>query len=523
MKNLLLACSVLASFNICWAETNNGVFLPGENPPTYDQPWTHQQNSISASDSQAQGGDRSIPPTKGVIHVRRDGEGSEAYGDYLKCLEELRERVPNPRHRDYLCDRKHLQPEEDLNYYEINYTGINVIEADTDERPIFVPGRRGIGFLPVTNANEDVLQRPVIYRSYDLTQSNQNHLVVQIPILQLKQNGLLSQPVIVAEYLVNESSAVDQIASQLGVNSSDVAQVIAATGSALALVEGGTSLLIPELQMFTNIDPENERPIDFGGYGIPGFRWVSLQESIDPEREWPILGGSQGIGVMITIPGIGPGRDREIDLPQMVSAFHPVGTTNVGYPYPVINVPPATMASLKDWSETFPPPGQTDVPQAPAVAMTQDWGETYPPPGQTDVPMFQSLREMARNLSAPELEIHTVHLTTAAVLGSLTILAYRVLGIGGRARALAAVVPPQIILDATGRAGYRVPAHETYSEEEALAMARQIDAMSNDELEDFMNTVDPELIEYMEVIDYYVRQARGREFQQWCPDVNQCS
>ncbi len=222
-----------------------------------------------------------------------------------------------------------------------------------------------------------------------------------------------------------------------------------------------------------SIDPENERP-------ILGSKGLFATDSIDPERERPIPPGFGQPGWLygliinkITIPGIGPGKDKEIDISKM--SFDDYGTLN-------------------------------------------------PPPGQVDFPKIDFLRQLSSALtSTPDLQLHSVHLSASTLFASAAIIAYKTFGLGGRQRALAALVPPQVLMDQLGRPGYRVPAHSDYTPDDVLALADHMQGLSDQELQNLAADLDPELLDYLVIVVDYVRQAQYQEYLKACPNPDLCT
>lgn len=222
-----------------------------------------------------------------------------------------------------------------------------------------------------------------------------------------------------------------------------------------------------------NMDPENERP-------ILGSKGLFATDSLDPERERPIPpafgqpGWLYGLFInKITIPGIGPGKDKEIDVSQ--SQF-------------------------------------------------DEYGRLNPPPGQVDLPKIDLLRQLSAALtSTPDLQLHSVRLSASALFASAAIIAYKTFGLGGRQRALAAVVPPQVLMDQLGRPGYRVPSHSEYTPDDVLALAYHMEGLSDPELQNLAKDLDPELLDYLVIVVDYVRQAQAIEYLKACPNPDLCA
>lgn len=134
----------------------------------------------------------------------------------------------------------------------------------------------------------------------------------------------------------------------------------------------------------------------------------------------------------------------------------------------------------------------------------------------TRKPMFNlstlSFSEMASILEDSDLKMYTVQLTTSAVIGSLLITGYRLLALGGRQKALAALIPPGVLNEAVGRSGYRVPPHNEYDLEDVTDLAIEITSLTSEEdIREFLITQDPELVAYFSIIVDYVRQAQAIE------------
>ena len=120
-----------------------------------------------------------------------------------------------------------------------------------------------------------------------------------------------------------------------------------------------------------------------------------------------------------------------------------------------------------------------------------------------------SIIEMARILDNPDLKIHVVHLTASALAASFIIQSYRFLGLGGRQKVLAAIVPPGLLNDWLGRPGYRVPPHEVYSLGDVRDLAQTLKSFTSDiEAQEYLNQQDPELAAYFQVVVDYVRKAQ---------------
>jgi len=223
----------------------------------------------------------------------------------------------------------------------------------------------------------------------------------------------------------------------------------------------------------TSIDPENERP-------ILGSKGLFALDSIDPERERPIPpafgqpGWLYGLIInKITIPGIGPGKDKDIDVSK--SKF-------------------------------------------------DEYQRQNPPPGQVDLPKIDLLRQLSDSLTVdPDLQLHAVRLSASALFASATILAYKTLGLGGKQKVMAAILPPQLLMDQLGRHGYRVPSHSDYTPEDVLALADLIQDSSDQELQVLASDIDPDLLDYLVIVVDYVRQAQALEYQKACPNPNFCS
>lgn len=101
-------------------------------------------------------------------------------------------------------------------------------------------------------------------------------------------------------------------------------------------------------------------------------------------------------------------------------------------------------------------------------------------------------------ISNEKLEIYAVKLSATTVLSSLLVTAYRMLGIGGRQKALAIAVPPGFIDLAAGRKGLRVPSHPDYDISDVKQLAKQISRASDSELNEILSKTDPELIPIFE-------------------------
>jgi hypothetical protein len=246
---------------------------------------------------------------------------------------------------------------------------------------------------------------------------------------------------------------------------------------------GGRGILANE------IDPERENPI-LGGRGV-------LANQIDPEREYPILGGR---GVLNS--EIDPSED-ERPLPRPVLPF----------PWNVISqITIPGLGPAKEGGIDFTNNRNSEI----------DYDSGFP--GQVALPKIDLVRDLTRSFTQnPDLRMHTVTLSVGAVAASTLILAYRTLGLGGRQRALAAIIPPQLIMDSLGREGYRVPAHSDYSTEDVRELALMMSQMSDAELELFLSEADPELIEYFVIVAEYIRQADALIFMQSCPNPDLCA
>jgi hypothetical protein len=127
-------------------------------------------------------------------------------------------------------------------------------------------------------------------------------------------------------------------------------------------------------------------------------------------------------------------------------------------------------------------------------------------------------------LGQPDLQMHVVTLSTGAVLGSLAITAYQFLGLGGRQKVVAAVIPPGAINGFFGRTGYRVPGHETYTLEDVRRLQQALAQLSTEaEKQAHLDRQDQELVAYFFVVLDYVRQAQAIEFSEQCPDFDRCA
>lgn len=562
LKTLITIPLVILFSSASFAETTSEVFLPGQKKPTADQPVKNGEEAqtlitVASDENRNEDGKEkpSIPPWKGVIHLPMVG------GEQLYTLEGLS------------------------------------IDPETEERPVKIPtGMPGIGYIQIDSAGLPVVFANIQGNSYS------NPQTVTLPILAINNQGMMTSPLIVLQIATDSSNAVYDVQQTLGISRSEAEQLLNQKGSVVAMTDSSQAIVLPGLNI-ANIDPERERPIDFPS-PLPGLKLINLSTTdIDPEREYPILGGKQGIGFMVTVPGTYPDRD-DLDKPLAITvpglhparddfdkplnvtvpgvyparddfdrplARHPLETTKPGYPYPVINIPPAKRSMLDKYnepllppgqvdipkmvngaetgsthgnvsqsvvdkySEQFPPPGQVDVPKMVNGAETgsaqenvsrsvvEKYTEQYPPPGQVDVPkmVIQDLRDMARNLSDPNLELYTLALTTA-IVSSSAIMAYQLLGLG-KGKALAAVIPPGAVNSFFGRTGYRVPSHDVYDTDDVTALSNEIKSMNDQELVEFLKSVDSELLDYLQTVDDYVRRGRGIEFQQWCENAEQCS
>lgn len=226
----------------------------------------------------------------------------------------------------------------------------------------------------------------------------------------------------------------------------------------------------------TAIDPEREYPI----LGKPPIG------QIDPERERPILGSR---GVINMSENAGESTEGTVQEPSSPTPAPSAGTSP-GYIYD--NPRP-------DFPTGFPNP----------------YGYNF---------NISELQEWANALTLdPDMQLYVVQLSAGAVIASLAITAYRMAAIGGRQRILAAIIPPEVILDQFGRVGYRVPAHSDYSTADVMAVAQQLAQMNSEEAAAYVQTLDPELLHYFSTVVYYVRSARALEFLEQCPNPDLCA
>ncbi len=137
---------------------------------------------------------------------------------------------------------------------------------------------------------------------------------------------------------------------------------------------------------------------------------------------------------------------------------------------------------------------------------------------------LMSLQDKARVLGNPDLQMHVVRMSAAALVASAGLLSYRLLALGGRQKALASLVPPGYVEGLFGRQGIRVPPHETYSLQDVENFAAQLRLLeSQQEIDAFLQAQNPELIAYFNVVVEYVRRAEAMQRAVDCPNPNLCA
>lgn len=176
---------------------------------------------------------------------------------------------------------------------------------------------------------------------------------------------------------------------------------------------------------------------------------------------------------------------------------------------------------------TLPPPAEarriradgmigpwSDLPKT-AMTSAEQAGVGGPHNGQVDLPVID-LQKMAQVLADPSIQFRAMAVTTAVILGTSL---YKVIQAGGllspgTVKSLAVVVPPGIVEDALGVSGYKVPSHDVYSTDDVLALR---DAILESEItQEELETADPELLAYFQVVTDYVRKAKAQELSNFC-------
>lgn len=254
-------------------------------------------------------------------------------------------------------------------------------------------------------------------------------------------------------------------------------------------------------QTIVNIDPsEDERPLP----PMPGKpkpytmgQWdmvVNSETQIDPEREYPILGKPKGLNIdpEREYPILGKPKGLNID-PETE--------------YPILGKKNPLILNI-DPEREYPILGKKGI-----LSLLQDGGLTA-----------LQVQEWARTLTIdPEMQMYAVKLSLSAVAASMFITLYRMAALGGRQRVLAAIIPPEIILDQLGRSGYRVPAHNKYAPEDAKVVAQTLVNLPADQVPGYIESLDVELVEYLSTIIYYIRAAQAQELSNWCPNPDLCA
>lgn len=242
-------------------------------------------------------------------------------------------------------------------------------------------------------------------------------------------------------------------------------------------------------------------------------------ESIDPEREYPILGKKQ-IGVM----NIDPETERPILGQKQVGVVH-IAPENER---PILGQKQIGVTKIDPQSE-YPLLGKKKIGVTNRSGIANDYNDT-PIPGAVEVPQILSLldmtmaqlQDMGHTLANPNLKLYTTKLSVGAIIGTSLLIAYEVYG---RKTALAAVVPPDLILKAVGQDGYGVPAHDSYDLADVTDLALEIESAQNnpEKLQSIIVNTDPELLAYAQVVTTYVHRARAIENAKWCPNAKFCS
>lgn len=223
------------------------------------------------------------------------------------------------------------------------------------------------------------------------------------------------------------------------------------------------------------------------------------ETAIDPEREYPILGKPP-------IVRIDPEQERPI-----------LGSRGV------INLSEATEETTQEQPAPAPAPSSGTSPGYIYDNPRPDFPTGFPNPYGYNFNISE-LQEWANALTMdPDMQLYVVQLSAGAVIASLTITMYRMAAIGGRQRILAAIIPPEVILDQFGRTGYRVPAHSDYSTADVMAVAQQLATMNADQAAAYVQTLNPELLHYFSTVVYYVRSARALEYLEQCPNPDLCA
>ncbi len=130
-----------------------------------------------------------------------------------------------------------------------------------------------------------------------------------------------------------------------------------------------------------------------------------------------------------------------------------------------------------------------------------------------------SFDAMSDVLSDPDVKMHVVRFTAAATAATVIIQGYRLMGIGGRQKVLAAMIPPGFIESALGRGGFRVPKHDKFTLEDIRTLASKISSLKSEEqVNSLLAEQDPELLAYFKAVSDYVRKGQALELAPYCPE-----